>query len=329
MDDRIPPERRAAVEAAIQSAFGRRPSLMEPVGGGLSGAGVWRLEVEARAYLMKLDRPADGFNDPARQYACLRIASDAGVAPPLLYADAESGVSISAFHAGRPLSEHPGGRQGLIAELANLTRRLHEAPFFPPLIGFFDGVAQLISGLQPLGATGPAEIAEPLTRLAQIERAWAAAPAEPLVSSHNDLHPRNILFDGERVWLIDWEAAFLNDRWVDVAVLANYFAADEAEIGLLLGRYLGRTPDAMARARLDLMRPVCRLYYGAVLIASAGPGTAVDWSGAPSLSGPPQLETPAGRARYGCGLIAQALAACRTGAHLRALEVVAYGRGSC
>ena len=108
MDDRIPPERRAAVEAAILSAFGRPPTLMEPVGGGLSGAGVWRLEVEARTYLLKLDRPADGFSDPARQYACLRIAADAGVAPPLLYADAESGVSVSAFHAGRPVSEHPG-----------------------------------------------------------------------------------------------------------------------------------------------------------------------------------------------------------------------------
>ena len=208
-----------------------------------------------------------------------------------------------------------------------MTRRLHEAPSFPPLIGFFDGVAQLIRGLQALGVAAPEDIAEPLARLAEIEQVWAAAPAEPAVSSHNDLHPRNVLFDGERVWLIDWEAAFLNDRWVDVAVLANYFAADEAEIGLLLERYLGRVPDAMARARLDLMRSVCRLYYGAVLIASAGRGTAVDWSNAPAPSGPPQLETPAGRARYGCGLMAQALAACGIPAHRRTLEVVAAGGG--
>jgi thiamine kinase-like enzyme len=42
------------------------------------------------------------------------------------------------------------------------------------------------------------------------------------VSSHNDLKPENILFDGNRVWLVDWEAAFLNDRYVDLAVVANF-----------------------------------------------------------------------------------------------------------
>jgi thiamine kinase-like enzyme len=29
-----------------------------------------------------------------------------------------------------------------------------------------------------------------------------------LVSSHNDLNPNNVLFEGERAWLIDWELAF-------------------------------------------------------------------------------------------------------------------------
>lgn len=27
---------------------------------------------------------------------------------------------------------------------------------------------------------------------------------EDLVSSHNDLKPKNIMFDGERAWLVDW-----------------------------------------------------------------------------------------------------------------------------
>lgn len=30
---------------------------------------------------------------------------------------------------------------------------------------------------------------------------------EDLVSCHNGLKPENILFDMERVWLVDWEAA--------------------------------------------------------------------------------------------------------------------------
>jgi len=35
-----------------------------------------------------------------------------------------------------------------------------------------------------------------------------------MVSSHNDLFkPDNIVFDGQRLWLVDWETAFLNDRY--------------------------------------------------------------------------------------------------------------------
>src|SRR5581483_9862851 len=56
---------------------------------------------------------------------------------------------------------------------------------------------------------------ELFTRYAQIA---AVYPHETdMASSHNDLFkPDNILFDGHRVWLVDWEAAFLNDRYADL-----------------------------------------------------------------------------------------------------------------
>lgn len=35
------------------------------------------------------------------------------------------------------------------------------------------------------------------------------------------MKPENILFDGVRSRLVDWEAASLNDRYTDLAVVAN------------------------------------------------------------------------------------------------------------
>jgi len=43
--------------------------------------------------------------------------------------------------------------------------------------------------------------------------------ASALVSSHNDPNPRNILFDGQRLWLVDWELRFRNDPLTDIAIL--------------------------------------------------------------------------------------------------------------
>ncbi len=58
------------------------------------------------------------------------------------------------------------------------------------------------------------------------DRICAAYPwdRDAQVSSHNDVNPFNVLFDGDRLWLIDWEIAFRNDPFADVASVANNFA---------------------------------------------------------------------------------------------------------
>jgi len=51
-----------------------------------------------------------------------------------------------------------------------------------------------------------------------------------LAPSHNDLFkPDNMLYDGERLWLVNWEAAFQNDRYADLAVVANMIVTDDSE----------------------------------------------------------------------------------------------------
>jgi hypothetical protein len=87
------------------------------------------------------------------------------------------------------------------------------------------------------------------------------------VSSHNDPNARNTLFDGRRLWLIDWETAYRNDPLTDVAILAENHAPLPEQATALLGEYLGRTPQPAQVARLRLMRQMVRLYYAALLLS--------------------------------------------------------------
>ena len=74
-----------------------------------------------------------------------------------------------------------------------------------------------------------ADSEELLARYAQLAAVYPLHDPD-MVSSHNDLFkPDNILFDGQRVWLVDWEAAFLNDRYADLAVVANLVVTNDAE----------------------------------------------------------------------------------------------------
>ena len=99
------------------------------------------------------------------------------------------------------------------------------------------------------------------------------------MSSHNDLKPENILFDGDRVWLVDWEAAFLNDRYVDLAVVANFVVNGEADEQAYLHRYFGESAGEYRLARFFLMRQVAHLFYAMVFLSlAAAAGKAIDAS---------------------------------------------------
>jgi hypothetical protein len=93
--------------------------------------------------------------------------------------------------------------------------------------------------------------------------------AENHASSHNDVLPRNILFDGERLWLIDWENACRNDPLVDVATaLDNFAQSPELEEALMLA-WLDDAPDRPLRDRLAQVRALTRLYYAGVLFSAS------------------------------------------------------------
>src|SRR5437868_4814185 len=134
MFDQIPPDKREPVRRAL-SGFGPIEAL-EPITGGLSGSGVWRVRARGGAVILKIERPADGLNDYGRQYACMAIAAEAGVSPRLLSADADTGVAVIEHVEARPLPR----REALLPRAASLLRRLHLAPVFPPLIDFPEGV---------------------------------------------------------------------------------------------------------------------------------------------------------------------------------------------
>ena len=67
---------RPAVRRALAEAFGAAPiQSLEPISGGLSGSGVWRVRVAGGTSILKVEPPPDGLFDPHRLYACMQIAA--------------------------------------------------------------------------------------------------------------------------------------------------------------------------------------------------------------------------------------------------------------
>ncbi|MEO6340281.1 MAG: phosphotransferase [Caulobacteraceae bacterium] len=265
--DAIPADRREVVRSALADAFGPAPLTgLEPVFGGASGALVYWAEVADRPYLLRLETKRDLFRDPRRGFACMRAAADAGVAPALHHADPAAGVAIMDFVPQRPLTDFPGGPAAVARALGELVGRLQTTPAFPPLADYPVLLNGMFGYLRGSGLFAPG-LLDPHAE--GFERLREAYPwdSSALVSSHNDANPRNILYDGERLWLIDWELSFRNDPLVDVAILADEFAQTPDLEAELLQAWFGRAPDSALRARLTLMRQFTRLFYACIMLS--------------------------------------------------------------
>jgi aminoglycoside phosphotransferase (APT) family kinase protein len=267
MQNPFPEARRAAVERALLAAFGTSElDGAQTVGGGLSGAGVWRIRVGGINYLLRIENGRDKLRDPVRGYACMRTAADAFLAPRVRYADPTDGVSISEFVQPRSLAmDYPGSGSALIVDLAQKVRLLHETPPFPTLIDYLDGLDELIFEHRRLDILEPAATQELFARYGELRASYQTRACD-LVSSHNDLNPGNVIYDGQRLWLVDFEAAFLADRFVDLATIANWFTGDAASADTLLQTYFGRAPEPQERARFDLMRLVNHVFCGVIFL---------------------------------------------------------------
>jgi aminoglycoside phosphotransferase (APT) family kinase protein len=261
----IPEARRDAVRAALQATFGASAvGDFQPIRGGVSGALICRFDARGRNYVLRIEPERVALHHRQRGFACMAAAAVAGAAPPVHYCEPATGVAIMDFVSGRPLSEHPGGAAGLARALGALISKVQATPPFPMLGSFPEVIGSVLAGMSQSSFFSAGQLdphAEGLARISALP--WDTSS---LVSSHNDPNPRNILFDGERVWLIDWEMAFRNDPLVDLAILTNELPEAPELEDVLLEAAFGRTPGRRLRARLGVIRLLTRLYCGCIVL---------------------------------------------------------------
>jgi Ser/Thr protein kinase RdoA (MazF antagonist) len=116
----------------------------------------------------------------------------------------------------------------------------------------------------------PAAADEVLARYRARAATYPRTPAD-LVSSHCDLNPTNTLWDGQRMWLVDWDGSCRNDRFADPAYACNWFVLTPDEEHALLTTVLAAPPTDAQLARLHLMRQACHVFFAMVMLHLAAP----------------------------------------------------------
>ena len=264
----VPESHRETVQAALTACFGAMPiNAIAPLTVGASAGAILRIEAGGRPYLLRVEGPRSPLRYP-HQYVALRMAAEQGLAPKVHYVDETAGVVVTDFIETQPLHTYPGGMSALVTAMGELLRRLHAMPAVPSFVPYPEIVARLFAHVRRTGLFAPGVLDPHLEHLERLRAAYAWDPAHS-VSCHNDCLPANILFDGERLWLVDWESAYLNDPLVDVAIQLDNLARSPELASLLMRACLGRPPDDSILQRLAQARALNRLYYAGVLLSAS------------------------------------------------------------
>lgn len=299
-------------------------TIITRIAAGLSGAGVFRVEAGERAYVLKVAPPADDATEDGarwmRKLAILRNASEAGVAPRVVHVDEARRAVVSELVVDRsfPAWLHTPSTHDLAIDTLGATlAAVHGIPLAPepdpdsrPPRAFLD---RIWSGLSAAGFALPGFVGDAVQRTLDLAEPTADRPP---VLSHNDVNPTNLVYDGRRVVLLDWDMAGTNDPYVDLATVAMFMMMDDASCLRLLSAHDGGTRMTALPLRFTYTRTVIATLVGVMFLhlareaGHAGSSTrsldavaSLAGSYAAMRAGSLQVGTPDGRFDFGLSLI--------------------------
>jgi thiamine kinase-like enzyme len=214
----------------------RGPVTADPVAGGMSNRN-FRVRDAGADFFVRIGEDIVEHNvSRADEIAASRAAALAGIAPPLVHA--EPGAMVFRWIDGAPMTPERVRDLATLPRVAALLRRAHREVgrhLRGRTLAFW-----VFHALRDYGARlGDASL------LPTIDALEAAVQPVELVFGHNDLVPGNLIDDGARLWLIDWEYAGYNTPLFDLAGLAANNDLDAALAAELLALYYGRRADAI------------------------------------------------------------------------------------
>ncbi len=240
-------------------SFWGGPIEVEPLLGGITNRN-FRINAAGGTFVARLCEPRERLGiDRRNELVCQSAAHAFGVAPAVAYH--ENGVLVSDYISARTLTADEVREPSVLRRVAATLKTLHDG--WDQLTGeflyfsAFQTVRTYAETAQSLNACLPDDLAELVEDARRLSR--SLVPFTPVLC-HNDLLPANVLDDGDRVWLVDWEYAGVGHPLFDLAGLSANCGFCRADDERLLCFYRGQpAADPADLWTLDVFKAVSHL----------------------------------------------------------------------
>jgi aminoglycoside phosphotransferase (APT) family kinase protein len=259
----------AGLETCLPPKLRGPTTTITRVAAGQSGAGVYRVEAGGQAFVLKISADEQPLVDWQRRVHIQQLAADSGLAPRILHVDQGRRAVLSDFVIDRSFPAFfadPRTRESALALLGRTLRRVHQLPL--PVGAAGQDPRDLLAETWSTFASGfplPAFVGDTVERLLG-EQAPAVGRAPVL--SHNDVNPTNLAYDGEQLFLLDWDTAGKNDPFYDLAAVAVFLRMDDETCQGLLAAY-DAEPSSPLPARFNYDRRLAAVLCGTIFLRLA------------------------------------------------------------
>jgi thiamine kinase-like enzyme len=225
------------------------PRDVKPLPGGLMNQS-YAVTTRFGGFVARMSSTHDVLIDRDAEYRNALRAAECGAGPTVVAYRPDVGLLVAERLDGRTLTSADLSDPHVATRVIAAIRRLHHGPAFVGAFDIFAVLRRYLAVVQARGYPLPARYLDHLPQLAGIERALAACP-QPAVPCHNDLVAANLIDDGDRVWIIDYEYAANNDAFFDFGNMWSDAGLPPEWLDDAVHRYYGAVkPDLVARARL-------------------------------------------------------------------------------
>ena len=226
----------------------------EPLGGGITNVN-FTVDDAGERYVVRIgeDIPVHGVYR-VNELASARAAHAAGISPEIVHA--EPGALVMRWVDGRTLDPADVRDPARLERILENVHRCHRGipPHYrgiTPIFWVFQVVRDYARTLREEGSRMAGRLDDLLARAERLES--VVGPVE-IVFGHNDLIAANLIDDGDRIWLIDWEYAGFNSPLFDLGGLASNNELDDGLERWMIERYFGSSPDAARLASYCAMK---------------------------------------------------------------------------
>ena len=190
----------------------------------------------------------------ANELAASRAAHAAGVSPAVIHH--QPGILVLDYIDAPPLTPEELGRPDMLDRVVRLVRDAHRGVSCQlrgaaGMFWAFHIVVDYAATLQGSGSRYSHLLPGLLDKAIRLE---AAAGPFDIVFGHNDLLSGNILDDGHRLWLIDWDYAGFNTPLFDLGGLASNNGLSAQQEATILETYYGEPAEKGLWRRYQAMK---------------------------------------------------------------------------